>query len=95
MKNRKNILDKVALKAELPGECAPGAPLVEIVEDRRVLIENHRGVVNYTCNEICVKVSYGQICVLGSYLQLARMTKHQLVITGQIEGLTLNRRCKK
>lgn len=95
MKRKGNFLDTVALGVELPSETAPGVPLVEMLGDRRVLIENHRGVVQYGCNEICVKVSYGQICVTGYCLALVRMTKHQLVISGQIDCLSLRRGSNK
>lgn len=69
----------------------PGVPLVEITGDHRVLIEHHRGVVAYGCQEICVRVKYGRISVRGSALRLARMTREQLVICGCIEGVQLIR----
>jgi len=70
-------------------EAVPGVPLVEIVSRHRVLIENHRGVMAYSSVEICAKVKYGLVCVCGKELQLARMTKEQLVITGIIEQIRL------
>ena len=67
----------------------PGAPLVEAVGQRRILIENHCGVMAYSQFEICAKVKYGVVCVCGKELQLARMTKEQLIITGLIEEIKL------
>ncbi len=66
-------------------------PLIEVVEDRRVLIEHHRGLVAYGDGEICVRVSFGRIQVCGHGLRLARMTKDQLVICGRIQGIYLQR----
>ncbi len=43
----------------------PGQPVVELVGDRRVLIENHIGVTEYGTERICVKVKYGQLSVCG------------------------------
>ena len=91
MKQRKNLLERVALAADLPGEPLPGLPLVELAGDRRVLIENHHGVTEYGAREIRVKVSYGQLCIAGSGLELAKMTKEQLVITGCVDSVTLFR----
>lgn len=91
MKQRGKLLERVVLGADLPGEALPGMPLVEIVGEERVLIENHRGVVAYGCKEICVKVRYGHLCVCGMGLELARMTKHQLVITGRVDSVSLCR----
>lgn len=94
MKNRYSIMEQVAKVTDLPLEPLPGIPLVELAGERRVLVENHCGVIEYGCKEIGVKVSYGQVCVCGSDLKLARMTRYQLVITGNIERISLVRRGK-
>lgn len=64
-------------------------PLVEIAGNRRVLIENHRGVCAYGCDEIIVRGSAGYIRVVGEKLVMTRMTAEQLVICGRIQGVTL------
>lgn len=94
MKQKGKILDRVVMGADLPGETLPGIPLVEIAGQSRVLIENHHGVTAYGCTEICVKVHFGHICICGMGLELARMTKHQLVITGRIDSVSLCKRRK-
>lgn len=70
----------------------PGLPIVELAGDRRVLIENHIGVIEYGTERICVKVKYGQLSVCGYGMELAKMTKEQLVITGKIGSITVDRR---
>lgn len=94
MKHRYDILNRVSSVTDLPLEPLPGIPLVELAGENRVLIENHYGVTEYGCNEICIKVNYGKICVRGNKLELSRMTKHQLVITGCIDNISLIRRNK-
>ena len=69
-------------------------PLIELAGDRRVLIENHCGVTEYGRDRIRVKVKFGQICISGQGLELAKMTKGQLVISGEIKGVELMRGCK-
>mgnify|MGYP002456976651 CR=1 FL=1 len=69
-----------------------GQPIVEIAGDRRVLIENHFGVKEYSREKIGVKVKYGLVCVCGCNLELIRMTKEQLIISGRIDAVTLIRR---
>ncbi|MBR3978854.1 MAG: YabP/YqfC family sporulation protein [Oscillospiraceae bacterium] len=90
--DRKNILDRLMMSADLPGEATPGMPLVEIMGEHRVLIENHKGVSGYGKTEICVKVKFGVVKVTGCRLALARMSGNQLVITGHIDGVNLCRR---
>ena len=66
-------------------------PVVEIYGDRRVLIERHHGVCEYCDDKVVVKIKSGDLCVLGCGLQIAEMSKSQLVITGNIHGVTLKR----
>ena len=88
----KRYLQRLATAVELPTEPLPGMPLVEIAGDCRVLVERHMGVIAYDNGQICVKVSFGQICVCGCDLELVQMTKAQLVIMGKIYSVTMQRR---
>lgn len=64
-------------------------PIVELVGQRRLLIENHQGVLSYSTNEIKIKVSYGCVIVAGNNLQLMEMSRVKLAICGRIDGLQL------
>lgn len=64
-------------------------PIVELVGQRRLLIENHHGVLSYAVNEIRIKVSYGCIIVDGKDLQLMEMSRVKLAICGRIDSLQL------
>ena len=85
------FLGKLAMASDLPDERMPGQTLVEIVDSHRVLIENYQGVRVYETNSVHVKVKFGMVCISGCNLELARMTKGQLVITGTIECVKLVR----
>lgn len=67
----------------------PGLPLVEILGNKRVLIENHFGVIAYGKTRICVKVRCGHIEINGNDLILARMSDSQLIVNGLVLGVTL------
>lgn len=62
-------------------------PVVELVGQGRLLIENHQGVLSYSSEEIKIKVSYGCVIVVGSNLQLMEMSRVKLAICGRIDGL--------
>ena len=61
------------LSGDLPGEPLPGQSLLELTGDRQVLIENHRGVTQYSREQVGVKVAFGEILLCGRELVLARM----------------------
>ena len=92
MKGRGNWMQKLAEGMELPSESMPGLPLVEIAGDRRVLVENHGGVCQYGPEQICVRVKYGIVSVRGRGLEIAKLSREQLVISGRIDCVNLNRR---
>lgn len=94
MDRRKGILERLTEGTDLPAEAIPNQTVVEVVGDSRVLIEHHSGVTEYGREKICVRVRYGKVEICGCGLELARMTKDQLVITGRIQGVMLHRRGK-
>ena len=93
MAQRGHWVQRLADGADLHAEQLPGIPIVELAGDRRVLIEGHRGVTEYSTERICVHMSYGTVCICGANLEMTRMTRQQLVITGRIQSLQLCRRC--
>ena len=80
--------------AELTDAPVPGLPLIELAGDRRILIEHHCGVSEYGTQRVCVKVKFGQVCISGRELCLAKMSKSQLIISGEIQSVELYRGCK-
>lgn len=85
-------LQRIADGADLSAETLPGVPIVELAGDSRVLIEQHSGVTEYSREQISVRVRYGTICICGCNLELALMTRQQLVIIGKINCIRLQRR---
>ena len=64
-------------------------PIVELLGQSRLLIENHQGVLSYAPNDIKIKVDYGCMIITGRDLQLMEMSRVKLAICGRIDGLKL------
>lgn len=82
----------LADRMDLCGEPMPGLPIVELAGDSRVLIERHRGIVEYGTEQIAVRVRYGILTITGRELHMLCMTKEQLVISGCIDSISIERR---
>ena len=83
-----NILERAAQALDLPADLA-GLPRIELLGDREVRVEYHKGILAYGPEEI--HVSGGRIIlrVLGTDLQLRGMNGTELCITGQIHSIQL------
>lgn len=87
---KKRYLINQLLEQSAPsGETMPLQPLVELCANKRVLVENHNGVTEYSDGRIGVAVRFGTVLVIGDNLQLNRITKCQLVICGNIQSIQL------
>ena len=78
---------------DLSSQAVPGVPIVEMAGNRRVLIENHNGVAQYSNDRITVVVKMGRIIVSGRDLEICHMSKQQLVIVGYIDTVSVERGC--
>ena len=94
MERKKLLMERITNATDLQDAPIPGLPLIELAGDRRVLMENHAGVTEYGHERICVKVKFGQVCICGQELCLAKMTKSQLIVCGRIDSIELYRGCK-
>lgn len=92
MKKGQSIWQRLADSTDLPGETLPGMSVVELLGDSRVLVEHHRGVREYSRETIGIRLQWGILQVEGVDLELTRMTRHQLIISGVIRQLTVSRR---
>lgn len=64
-------------------------PLIEILGDHRLLIEHHKGVIQYETNLISVKVAFGCVEIRGEELKIYCMSQENIVICGTVESVHL------
>lgn len=87
MKEKLRLLERM----DLLDEPIPLQPLIELCGDRRVLVENHGGILDYGSEMIVLQVRFGSIRIMGSGLKICRMQKKMLIISGRIDSVTLER----
>ena len=91
--HHKNLFDNITQTMGLPSEPAPGQSVVELFGTGRVVIENHKGITQYSSNEMLINVNYGLIRIYGQNMHIASMTNCRLIIHGCIDGIETRRRC--
>ena len=94
MKQNRKIVHRLSGILDMSAQQLPGVPIVELAGTKRVLIENHRGVIEYDSSRIRISVKFGKIDVTGSGLEICYMSRQQLIITGQIDSVQIERGCE-
>ena len=81
---KKGILDKAVDKFDLPGEVLGDLPRITLTGGKRVVIENHKGLMDYGNQLILVAGGRVNIKITGTNLELRAMTQDALLITGEV-----------
>lgn len=88
-RKRESILERTAEVFDLPGDLVAGLPRIELIGDRELRMENHRGILAYGTEEIHISGGRLVLRVQGEDLELRAMNAGELLITGRIRGLEL------
>lgn len=86
---RPGFWERTAEVFDLPADALAGLPKLELVGDRELWVENHRGILAYGDREIHISGGVFLIRVTGEELELRAMTGVELLITGRITQITL------
>ncbi|MEW6540487.1 MAG: sporulation protein YqfC [Bacillota bacterium] len=84
---RKKMRRTMADLLEIPGEIVLDLPKIILVGNVQVIIENHRGIVEYTTESVRVIVPVGEVSLRGRDLVLRQILPDELCIEGEIQSL--------
>lgn len=84
---------RISLQMNTSMEPLPGVPLLEVSGNNRVLVENHKGIVHYGKEKICVKVKFGLISICGRDMEIIYITADKVVLSGEIEMISFKKGC--
>lgn len=68
----------------LPADAFAGMPKLTVTGCRRVMVENHRGIIEYGREIIEINGGRVRLRIHGSDLELIAMTKSELLVQGNI-----------
>lgn len=71
----------------LPREAASSAPRLIMTGKNDLLLEQHRGIVSYQTDLICVRLREGYLNIHGASLILSAYAKDEICVSGQIHRL--------
>ena len=89
MKMKETLAAKLAERFDLPEESLSGAPRITISGGGRVLIEGHRGLLDYGEERIAAAGAGCTILIRGEKLRMRAMSGRELVVTGRLWAVEL------
>lgn len=89
MDRKENLLERAAQVLEMPADAVAGLPRIELMGNRELRMESHRGILAYGETEIHISGGKMAVRVKGSGLELRSMNPAELLITGDICSLEL------
>ena len=87
--DKKNLKTRITDASGMPKDVVLGVPLVTIIGQDEVCVENYRGILEYTDKLIRVQTKLGKIHVLGRSLQIEYYTNDEMKIVGHITQIEL------
>ena len=78
------ILERLAGRLSLPAEVVAGSPRVTLTGTERALVENHRGLLDFTDSEVRVAGRAVTVRIRGDGLLLQAMDGEMLLVAGHI-----------
>lgn len=78
---------KLSGLSELPKDVMLGAPMLTMVGQMELNIENYRGIIEYTDILVRVNTKDGQIKVIGTNLRVEYYTNDEMKVTGHITSI--------
>ena len=79
--------NKLTEQAGLPKDAVLGLPIITITGTTEFVLENHRGILEYTEEKIRILTRQGRVQVTGKNLQIIYYTSDEMKVTGKIENM--------
>lgn len=86
-KKQSSFLDRAADILDLPSEAVTGDTRVTVTGSKQVMVENHKGLLEYGKDEIDVNCGKIILKIKGENLEIRAMNAQELMITGQMFGV--------
>ncbi|MBR4110459.1 MAG: sporulation protein YqfC [Clostridia bacterium] len=84
MKNSQSLKQKFLTAMDLPIELLNDVPRITLIGNNNLLIENHKGIIEYDENIIRL-VSH--INILGNQMNVEEINNEEIFITGEITNV--------
>ncbi len=85
--SEKSFFRRFAQAAQIPEDLSAQAVLVQLEGQDTVLVENYRGILEYSCERLVLQTKTCRLIIEGSGLFISYYTGDEMKITGHIDQI--------
>ncbi|ADL07679.1 sporulation protein YqfC [Thermosediminibacter oceani] len=85
--NQESLRARISDALELPKDIVLDLPRITVIGKISVFIENHKGILEYGTDKVCVNTNIGLLVIKGRELILKSIVADEIVVEGKIESL--------
>lgn len=89
MKKNSRYKEKLVTSLEIPEDLAYRDAIVTITGKHLAVIENYRGILRYTSDEIIILTFRGRLTICGKHLEIPCFSSEEMQIRGCISRIFL------
>lgn len=86
-KKLSRVKSNIVESLELPKDIVYGAVIITATGRNQVLVENYKGIIEYTREKIRLQTKNCQVIIEGKRLIIEYYTNEEMKITGLIQGI--------
>ena len=72
---------------EIPQDIIMDFPRITMLGNQQLLVENHKGIIEYTPSVVRIKLNQGELIVAGKNLMLGNLQMEQILVEGIVEEI--------
>lgn len=76
---------KISEISEIPTEIISSLSKTELISNRQIYIENHKGIMSYRDNEVIIRLNKGRIVITGNSLSISCINTEAIELKGLID----------
>lgn len=85
-RRKKNLLMLAGL-LEIPEDIVLDLPRITMLGNKQLLVENHKGIIEYSSTVVRIKLIQGTLVIHGEILTLGSLQIEQILVEGIIKVL--------
>lgn len=86
-KTNKTRLERFADATEIPKDIFSGCSKLTTYNDNQLIVENYKGIMEYTNEKIRIKTGGRILCISGTALSICAITNCDILIEGKFNNV--------